>query len=138
MKSSGPKSPRAGTIRSTDLENDILERLSAGESLNAICHGDNPVGVAESTVRKWAVEDADFGARYARARDVGLDCRADRVIEDARKAKDAGLGRLQFDADRWYLSKMAPKRYGEKPAGDAENPIHIVNTIRREVIDPGA
>lgn len=115
------------TIRTPEIEDDVLERLSAGEALAAICKGDYPV--AESTVRKWAVNDADgFGARYARARDIGLDCRADAMIAAAKDAKDAGLGRLAFDADRWYLSKLAPKRYGDKVAltdGDG-GPLQIV------------
>ena len=115
-----------------EIEQEVLDRLSAGESLNSICGGDFPV--AESTVRKWAIEDVEgFGAKYARARDIGLDCRADRMIADAKAATDAPLGRLAFDADRWYLSKLAPKRYGDKidvtTAGEAMAPNLVINVI---------
>jgi hypothetical protein len=81
------------TIRTPEIEDTVLERLSNGEALNAICDENFPV--AEATVRKWAINDPDgFGARYARARDIGLDCRADAMIDRAKAATDAGLGRL--------------------------------------------
>ena len=32
----------------------------------------------------------------------------------ATKAKDAGLGRLAYDALKWHASKMVPKVYGDK------------------------
>jgi hypothetical protein len=36
----------------------------------------------ESTVRQWAREDVNgFYTQYAHARDIGLDCLADRVLE---------------------------------------------------------
>ena len=57
-----------------------------------------------------------FSAKYTRARDLGLDARADRVLEiasSAISAEDVPRARLEFDAARWYLSKLAPKRYGD-------------------------
>jgi len=120
-----------------ELAGRILDRLAEGESLNAICKADDMP--AESTVRHWAAEDREgFFAKYTRARDIGLDCRADRVVEEAREARDASLGRLRFDADRWYLSKLAPKRYGDKTvlAGDEDNPLKVVTTIERRIVRP--
>lgn len=101
------------TVFTAELADSICEQLATGASLRSICQlEDMP---QESTVRHWAVEDRDgFFAQYTRARDIGLDCRADRIIDEARSAEKADLGRLRFDADRWYLSKMAPKRYGDK------------------------
>jgi hypothetical protein len=44
-------------------------------------------------------------------------------------AEHIARSRLRFDARRWYLSKLAPKRYGEKLEatlrGDAEAPIKL-------------
>lgn len=96
--------------RTRQIEDTILERLAEGESLNAIC-ADLPI--SESAVRKWAIEDEGFGAKYARARDVGFDCRAERAVEDAKQASDPQKARLAFDAERWYLGKMKPKAYGD-------------------------
>lgn len=99
-------------ILTPEIEEIILARLAEGDALNAIC-ADESIPVAESTVRKRAIEDEDFGARYARARSIGYDCRAERAVENARAADDAQVGRLAFDAERWYLGKMKPKVYGD-------------------------
>ena len=114
-----------GMIRySPDLAREICDRLAKGESLRAICKDDHmPTDMA---VRKWVLEDRDgFSSRYAQARDQGLDAMADQVIEIADEepgttdqgSTDTGrvaANRLRFDARRWYLSKLAPKRYGDR------------------------
>lgn len=93
----------------------ILKGVSEGLSLRKVCEPDDMP--SEATVRRWVIDDTEgFSAHYTRSRDIGLDCRADALVEAAKEAKDASLGRLSFDADRWYLSKLAPKRYGDKIA----------------------
>lgn len=87
-----------------------------------------------STVRWWYIDDVNgFAAQYARARDAGLDEMADELLDLADKCREGvkrtvkGDGtveevtgdmvdraRLQVDARKWYLSKLAPKRYGDK------------------------
>lgn len=69
----------------------------------------------EATVRMWAADDREgFYSQYTRARDIGLDCVAEEVFEIADDGSDHQRDRLRFDARRWYLSKLAPKRYGDK------------------------
>ena len=110
---------------SADTATRICERLAAGESLRAICTEDEMP--SEALVRKWVIQDeAGFGAQYARARDKGLDVLADECMEIADRQHE-GTGavardRLRFDARRWYLSKLAPKRYGDKVAVDLSSP----------------
>ena len=101
------------SIYSDEISVEICRRLAGGESLRAICRDD--VMPAEGTVRGWAIDDREgFSAHYARARDIGLDCKADEVMEIAfSDSEDVQRDRLKFDAVRWYLSKLAPKRYGE-------------------------
>lgn len=96
-----------------ELADKICEALSQGASLRKICKADGMPG--ESTVRQWASNDVEgFYAQYTRARDIGLDCVADEVFEIADDGSDHQRDRLRFDARRWYLSKLAPKRYGDK------------------------
>ena len=77
--------------------------------------------------------------QYARARAAGDDAMAEDIQEIADMGDlDPQDRRVRIDARKWLLGKRQPKKYGEKPAGDADNPIHVVNTIRREVIDPSA
>lgn len=120
-----------------ELEYAILLRLAEGEALNAIC-SDPKIPVAESTVRKRATEDEDFGARYARARSVGYDCRAERAVERTKTPearKNPAAARVEFDAERWYLGKMKPLVYGDKldltSAGESLKPMDDTEKLTR-------
>ena len=129
----------------------ICERLAAGESLRAICRDD---GMPDrSTVAKWVIDDVEgFSSQYTRARDVGLDVLAEEALEisdtpvlgeetedDGEKVKVKrgdmlGHRRLQVDTRKWYLSKLAPKKYGERTAmeltGADGGPVQITDTER--------
>lgn len=117
----------------------ICARLAAGESLRAICRDSEMP--PDSTVRQWVIDDAEgFAAQYARARDLGLDSLADELLEIAdtpqtgQKTVSKATGveitegdmiehrRLQVDARKWYLSKVAPKKYGEKVQQEVSGP----------------
>lgn len=90
----------------------LCERLAQGDSLRTICaEKEFPNRV---TIYEWAESDPDLASAIARARNAGFDERADRAVEECRSAKDAALARLTFDAERWYLSKLNPQRYGER------------------------
>ncbi len=96
-------------------EVEILARLETGESLRSICRTEG--FPTEGTVRHWALVDEVFFTQYTRARDLGLDAMADEVQEIASGSldkDDVPRARLEFDAKRWYLSKLAPKRYGDR------------------------
>lgn len=100
---------------------------------------------AKSTVLRWVAEDETFRDRYAQARAVGFDAVADEVMEivdeepavltnGATDAGDVANKRLRFDARRWYLSKLAPAKYGERTAmeltGANGGPVQISETER--------
>lgn len=116
----------------------ILARLAEGESLRRIC-GDEGMP-SESAVRAWALDDPEFGAQYARAREVGYDKLAEELMEIAdtptlgviRTVKPDGTveekqadmiehRRLQVDARKWMLARMLPKKYGDKMAHTGPN-----------------
>lgn len=141
------KGPGRPTKFSTALAARICLRLAEGESLRSICRDDGMP--ARSTVNLWIIDDVQgFSAQYARARDAGLDMMADEVLDLAddgsndwteRENKDGSTctvlngeavarSRLRFDARRWYLSKLAPKRYGDKlqhTGADGEGPLTV-------------
>ena len=125
----------------------ICRRLAAGESLRSICRDE--ALPHESTVRAWAVDDhKGFSTQYARARDLGLEAMADEILEICddgsndwmeRLDKDGEAtgwqlngehvqrSRLRADARKWLLSKLAPKRYGDRlqHVGDGGGPIRV-------------
>lgn len=108
----------------------ICERLSKGETLRAICRDEHMP--PPSTVRLWALDDQGpgFAAQYAQARDLGLDAMADELLDisddasgdeadtpDGSRRMDsefAARSKLRVDTRKWFLSKLAPKRYGDR------------------------
>lgn len=120
-----------GMDYSPELANQICARIAAGESLLSICKLEGMPHRA--TVHEWVVANRDgFGDKYARAKDAGLDWLAEETIaiadttEEGTRIKDGPKGveviigdmtehrRLRVDTRKWYLSKLAPKRYGER------------------------
>ena len=108
---------------------EICERLANGESLRRICDSDERFPT-ESAVRQWVIRDVQgFAAQYTHAREIGLDRMADELIEiaddssrdtttriDGSECADTewiNRSRLRVDARKWYLSKLAPKKYGD-------------------------
>lgn len=99
----------------------------------------------EATVRGWVTDDREgFAAQYARARDAGLDKMADEVLQiaddasrdwvkvDGKKSLNAEhvqRSRLRFDARRWYLSKLAPKRYGDVQRVEHSGSVDVAAVI---------
>ena len=88
-----------------DVREAILALLMEGKSLASICKLDGMPNRA--TVQRWQKDDAEFDAAVTRAREEGFQLLADQAVENARTTKDAALGRLAFDADRWYLGKLS-------------------------------
>lgn len=112
----------------------ICERLLDGESLRTICS--SPGMPARGTVFKWRGLHKSFEAQYVRAKQLGLEALADDLMHVARttqegetrkdtlydteitKADMLGHRRLVVDTAKWYLSKLAPKIYGDRSTVD--------------------
>jgi hypothetical protein len=125
------------TVYTDDVATEICRRLAEGETLKRICRTEGMP--AESTVRHWALEDRDgFFARYAKARDLGLDCMADDVLDIADDGSNdtyldddgnprvnndvVARSRLRVDTRKWYLAKLAPKRYSDRVLNEHSGP----------------
>lgn len=112
------------TVYTREIADEIISRLSAGESLASICAGEDMP--PSSTVRGWNTDDRDgFSARYARAR---LDCVYSRldaahdnlvdsngktyIDEGGNRRVDSGavqLARTYADLVKWEASKLIPE-----------------------------
>lgn len=115
----------------------ICDRMASGESLNAICKDDGMP--AESTVRLWASSDRDgFAAKYARAREALMDFHAEELLEIADdKLGDPQRDRLRVDARKWLMSKLAPKKYGDKVETVHSGELRV-GRIERVIVRPDA
>lgn len=108
---------------SQDLAEKICEQIAHGKSLRAVCAEDDMPST--STVCKWLFENQEFSEQYARARDRQADHYFEEIVEiaDSVEADSAAVAkaRLQVDARKWTLSKLAPKKYGEKTELDVKS-----------------
>lgn len=100
------------------------------------------VGVPIGTFIGWVGEDPELAERYTRAREVLVERMAAETLEIADQpvgstehgTTDSGAvqkQRLQVDTRKWLLSKLAPKRYGDRMtlAGDDKNPLKTDITV---------
>jgi hypothetical protein len=119
----------------------ICEGIAQGKSARAMCI---ETGITQKTLWTWLDSDEQFVKQYARAKEEGHDFLAEQILEiadasenDIRTREDGSTyidneavqrSRLRVDARKWYLSKLAPKKYGEKvttelQGGDPDKPI---------------
>ncbi len=113
----------------------IIERISNGETLREICRD---IALPESTFRRWVIANhSGLAAQYARARELQMECWADRLVELAQTVKMGvtvesseknGVtvregdmierSRLEMDALKWLMSKVNRHRYGDSSRVD--------------------
>lgn len=141
-----PKKPRKAPVRRQPEEKAALakaiidgmaiEGLSCFKSCEA-------VGVPIGTFIGWTVENAELAESYTRARETLIERMAAETLAIAdmpvgsteHGTTDSGAvqkQRLQVDTRKWLLSKLAPKKYGDKVtlAGDEENPMKADISVR--------
>lgn len=110
----------------------VLERIRNGMSLRKASEA---TGVPTATFLRWCSEDPVLADHYARARDSMIDAMADELLTIADKehldSADVQKHKLQVDTRKWLLSKLAPKRYGDRieVAGDKDSPLAVGVTV---------
>lgn len=136
------------TSYTPEIAAEICDRLSTGETLRQICRS---AGMpSDASVRRWAMDDVNgFASQYASARDLGLEAMADDLFDITddgsndwmeRELKNGLVievpntelvmrSRLRADTRKWYLSKLAPKRYGDR--------LQVDNTSSDGSMSPG-
>jgi hypothetical protein len=103
-----------------EVADEILDRLSAGESLMTICGPDREPGIPNRvTVHKYIREDRDFREAYLIAREVQAHTLAEETIPIADglctqfgQAPNVGRDYLRVYARHWMSAAMAPRAYG--------------------------
>lgn len=107
----------------------ILAQMAEGTSLRKCCEAE---GVPISTFLGWVDADPALAEHYAGARARMLDAQAEALEEIGEKAaaaqtavEVAGL-RLLSDNRKWLLSKLAPKKYGDKMETTHKGGIAVV------------
>ena len=117
------RAPGDGCLYTDAIADEILSRMTGGESLKSICR--SPGMPSSSTVCGWVadVRHAAFADRYARARERQADVLFDELDEIARRCVDGEIepqaARVLVDTTKWRLAKMRPRVYGDRLEIDA-------------------
>jgi hypothetical protein len=139
----GAKKPVRRHENKAELIGLVLSGMRGGLSAFKACEA---AGLSQSTFNLWVNEDAELAAEYARAREDLIERMANEVLE--LSDVDVGLQpdgkkdwaavqkhKLQVDTRKWLLSKLAPKKFGDKLelTGDPDRPLAI-QKIERVVV----
>lgn len=133
---------RASTY-TKELAAEIVERISTGETLRAICRDEHMP--AWRTVYDWLREDKDFATAIAHARELGYDAIAEETIEmvdaapercDTQFGDKVDAGYVQWQKNRVeqrlkLLAKWSPKKYGEKLEIEAKVDVSMAERLAR-------
>lgn len=134
------------------IANDICAKLMKGQSLRQVCRDELLPG--RDVVYEWLAENKAFADQYARACEMRAEAIFDEMFEiaddgsnDWMKSLDEDGGtdyklngehvqrsKLRIDARKWALSKMQPKKYGEKVDIEHSGGVAITS-ITRKIVD---
>lgn len=121
------------------LAKKVFDEMRGGLSALKAC---DKVGVKQSTLTSWLNDDPELADEYARAREELIE----RIAQEVLDLSDADVGitpdgkkdwaaiqkhKLQVDTRKWLLSKLAPKKYGDKLelTGDEKSPLAMGITV---------
>lgn len=112
-------------IYTKELADKLCEKLAQGISLRTACLDDGMPGL--TTVFKWMRTEDGFSKQYARAKEESADGQyeilediGDEAIQASYNADPKAAGavvsayKLKADNLKWTMSKMKPKKYGDK------------------------
>lgn len=127
------------SIFTEELVDIICDRLISGESLRTICSSEEMP--TSSTIYKWLIEKPLFSERYTRARESQMEAMAEEILEIAddtsndteldedgtarQNSEWINRSRLRVDTRKWLMSKLAPKKYGERIQQDISGEVTL-------------
>jgi|TARA_R110000803_G_scaffold210037_1_gene280838 hypothetical protein len=99
-----------------DTANKICDLFAMGKSMRQVCLEDGmPV---PSTIYLWLSKHREFSDKYVCAKADGQECLVDELSEIADKVLtgdyDPNQARVAADIKKWHITKLAPKKYGDK------------------------
>lgn len=130
------------SLGTEEMKQTICDQIADGQSLRQICEAEDMPD--RRNVLRWLDDDADFAAKYARAREAQADVMDEKIltVAEACTTATAAADRVKIDAYKWRASKLAPKKYGDKVSHEVGGvdgaPIQqqVTTRIERVVIDP--
>lgn len=140
------------SLYTEDLANEICIAISLStQGLEHICEAHDGFPNPD-TIYTWRIKHNEFAEKYARARESQMELMAQEILEIAdetgRDTKVIKHGdhetevadsewinrsRLRVDTRKWLMSKLAPKKYGDRTvlAGDPDAPLVLAEAIAK-------
>jgi hypothetical protein len=135
---------------------EICRRIAEGESMRHICLLEGMP--SQSMIYRWLDENKSFREQYAHAREKQADAFLDQIqeiahdgrndweIQECERTKQDRIvlhaehvqrSRLRVDTLKWVMSKLAPKKYGDKldieHSGKTEVEVEVyIGGVKRE------
>ncbi|AXX02817.1 terminase small subunit-like protein [Cronobacter sakazakii] len=125
------------TGRPSDYTEELAEiiclRLAEGESLRSVCRDEGMP--SKQAVLRWLARNESFRAQYVRAKEEGAEAIAEELFDIADDGSNDWMekldkdgeaigyqlngehvqrSKLRIDTRKWYLSKIMPKKYGDR------------------------
>ena len=124
----------------------IFEDISKGISLRKACKNS---GIPRLTFYNWIDDEQKEIDRYTRAKEQGIEARFESIEEDyseePQRDPETGkidsawvqLQRLKIDSKKWELSKLAPKKYGDKiDVTSKGESIQAPSVVNVKIVEP--
>lgn len=138
--------PGQPTKMTKEVQEEILERIAAGETLSGICEDKHlPV---HRTVQRFALDNAEFCRKYAQAMEIRIWKMADEIIKIADdktndilesinefgitrtgNAASVHRARLQVDTRKFLMAKLLPHVFGDKANSSLDENIELPQVI---------
>ena len=127
------------TLFTEELASRICAELASGLKLTEICGPDDMP--SDRTVYRWLASNDQFCQQYARAQAERTSAMAEEILAIADDGSNDWMkrnhgddvawvtngealqrSRLRVDARKWLMSKMNPKKYGDKITAEHSGP----------------
>ena len=125
--------------------NNIFNMIESGKSLRFAL---SQIPLSSSTFFIWIEEDPEKSKHYAYVTDIRTELKFESIEQDYSEEpqRDAETGRidsawvqlqrLKIDSKKWELSKLNPKKYGDKIQQELSGQVKTDTTYKIEVVAP--
>lgn len=125
-----------------EIAREVCLRMADGESLRKICSDASMPD--KSTVLRWVARHESFRDQYAQARELSQEAVAEEyfdLLDETPPMKPDGTFdaaavawyKNRADARKWYLSKIAPRKYGDKIQTEHSGVIGYADMTEEEI-----
>jgi hypothetical protein len=136
-----------------EIAAEVCGKIAQGQSVRSISA--EPGMPGQTTIYQWLQAHDEFAVQYARAREAQAEHFQDEILSiaddgrnDTYEDENGGVrtdqdviarSRLRVDTRKWLMSKLAPKKYGDKltqeHTGPGGGPVQL-ERIERIIVDP--